>query len=408
MAQTKLGTPLTMAPELLNDKANYTSKADLWGIGVVFYQLLFGDPPFFALSIGELSLNIQKNSGPNLKLPTKINAVSQEVEDLLRKLLQADPANRISWNDFFCHVVFEDRNRAEDKKKVGQFLGNFLIKNASKMNVDKNFEQIRNHGYENPKPLDPLQLNIEKDTMKITEESTPNSKVNVMSEKMAAQETYKENAFRYFHEKNKILFIFLTVKQLRQVMKNVEFQQHAPAIYILILCLAKKGIILSELNVMSLKKGNNIFGLPQFESFIQTDNCAMAIKSLLEDQPSLFEYFNYLKNKTNEVTLNAQDTSMIQSLNEPYVYLPTLDQMSKSKYDELRGIAPPNALNENQTLRHDYLLVLVYTLYAIKSEPHFPYSEKGKKFEWETFRQRHENMNDVQLKALIDVLNQGH
>lgn len=313
MAQTKLGTPLTMAPELLNDKANYTSKADLWGIGVVFYQLLFGDPPFFALSIGELSLNIQKNSGPNLKFPMKINPISGDVEDLLRKLLQADPNNRISWNDFFCHVVFEDRNRAEDKKKVGQFLGNFLIKNASKMNVDKNFEQIRNNGYENPKPLDPLQLNIEKDTMKITEESTPNSKVNVMSEKMAAQEMYKENAFRYFHEKNKILFIFLTVKQLRQVMKNIEFNQHAPAIYILILCLAKKGIILSELNVMSLKKGNNIFGLPQFTNFIQTDNCAMAIKSLLEDQPSLFEYFNYLKNKTNEVTLNTQDTSMIQS-----------------------------------------------------------------------------------------------
>jgi len=53
MAQTKLGTPLTMAPELLNDTGKYTSKADLWGIGVVFYQLLFGDPPFFALSIGE-------------------------------------------------------------------------------------------------------------------------------------------------------------------------------------------------------------------------------------------------------------------------------------------------------------------------------------------------------------------
>lgn len=135
--------------------------------------------------------------GPNLKFPMKINPISSDVEDLLRKLLQADPNNRISWNEFFCHVVFEDRNRAEDKKKVGQFLGNFLIKNASKMNVDKNFELIRNNGYENPKPVDPLQLNIEKDTMKITEESTPNSKVNVMSEKMAAQEMYKENAFRY-------------------------------------------------------------------------------------------------------------------------------------------------------------------------------------------------------------------
>jgi len=105
---------------------------------------------------------------------------------------------------------------------------------------------------------------------------------------------------------------------------------------------------------MSLKKGNNIFGLPQFDQFIQTENCAMAIRSLLEDQPSLFEYFNYLKNKTNEVRLSTQDTNMIQSLNEPYVYLPTLDQMSKAKYDELRNIPPPGILNQDQNLRRDY------------------------------------------------------
>jgi len=102
-------------------------------------------------------MTIQKNSGDKLKIPVKINKISTEAEDLLRKLLQADPANRISWNDFFCHTIFEDKNRTEDKKKVGQFLGNFLIKNASKMNVDKNFEQIRKDGYENPEVLNPLQ-----------------------------------------------------------------------------------------------------------------------------------------------------------------------------------------------------------------------------------------------------------
>jgi len=38
VTKTKLGTPITMAPELLNSNGGvYTSKADLWSIGVCFY-----------------------------------------------------------------------------------------------------------------------------------------------------------------------------------------------------------------------------------------------------------------------------------------------------------------------------------------------------------------------------------
>lgn len=51
MTSTKLGTPLTMAPELLMDKGSYNSKADLWSIGVVTYQLLVGEPPFFGMTM---------------------------------------------------------------------------------------------------------------------------------------------------------------------------------------------------------------------------------------------------------------------------------------------------------------------------------------------------------------------
>ena len=73
-----------MAPELLTDANSYTSKADLWGIGVVFYQLMFGDPPFFALSINELIGCIKKVSGQNLKIPRNINNISKDAEDILK------------------------------------------------------------------------------------------------------------------------------------------------------------------------------------------------------------------------------------------------------------------------------------------------------------------------------------
>lgn len=57
IAQTKLGSPITMAPELLNSeagKASYTNKLDLWSIGICFYEMLFGDVPWDTTSLTEL------------------------------------------------------------------------------------------------------------------------------------------------------------------------------------------------------------------------------------------------------------------------------------------------------------------------------------------------------------------
>ena len=45
VARTKLGSNLTMAPEVMRNQP-YGFEADIWSIGVVFYQLLEGTYPF--------------------------------------------------------------------------------------------------------------------------------------------------------------------------------------------------------------------------------------------------------------------------------------------------------------------------------------------------------------------------
>lgn len=60
MAKTMLGSPIYMAPEVLRGQ-NYTTKADIWSLGVVLYQMLFGICPYQSKSIAMLISTISNN-----------------------------------------------------------------------------------------------------------------------------------------------------------------------------------------------------------------------------------------------------------------------------------------------------------------------------------------------------------
>lgn len=74
VAVTNLGTPMTMAPELLlsNSNKSYSSKADLWSLGVCFYHMLYGKMPFEAKTYEALKNKVRLYSGDNTKFPSHI------------------------------------------------------------------------------------------------------------------------------------------------------------------------------------------------------------------------------------------------------------------------------------------------------------------------------------------------
>lgn len=97
LAQTLCGSPLYMAPEIINSQ-EYTVKSDLWSVGMILYEMVYGTSPYFdAINIIDLIKKI--NTQPILYT----DRVSPECNELLQNLLQKDPAERFNWDEFFSH-----------------------------------------------------------------------------------------------------------------------------------------------------------------------------------------------------------------------------------------------------------------------------------------------------------------
>ena len=97
---SNVGTLIYMAPEILKgEKYNY--KCDLWSIGVIIYRLKFVKSPFNGQTETALIHNI--NDFNNNKIRKTGN---EELDDLIKRLLEKDYRKRINWDEYFNHPFF--------------------------------------------------------------------------------------------------------------------------------------------------------------------------------------------------------------------------------------------------------------------------------------------------------------
>eukprot|EP01055_Gregarina_sp_Pseudo9_P005901 Gregarina_sp_Pseudo_9__5900@NODE_932_length_2053_cov_149_630089_g874_i0_p1_GENE_NODE_932_length_2053_cov_149_630089_g874_i0NODE_932_length_2053_cov_149_630089_g874_i0_p1_ORF_typecomplete_len561_score109_39Pkinase/PF00069_25/1_6e83Pkinase_Tyr/PF07714_17/9_3e53EFhand_7/PF13499_6/7_5e13EFhand_7/PF13499_6/7_1e16EFhand_1/PF00036_32/0_0013EFhand_1/PF00036_32/0_00019EFhand_1/PF00036_32/1_1e05EFhand_1/PF00036_32/8_4e08EFhand_6/PF13405_6/0_00083EFhand_6/PF13405_6/4_8EFhand_6/PF13405_6/2_3e08EFhand_6/PF13 len=118
----RLGTAYYIAPEVLRKK--YDEKCDVWSCGVILYILLCGYPPFGGASDQEILKRVEK--GKFSFDPAEWGNISSDVKDLIKHMLEYDPARRISAEEALRHKWIKKMSDKRDAKVEAPVLFNAL------------------------------------------------------------------------------------------------------------------------------------------------------------------------------------------------------------------------------------------------------------------------------------------
>jgi len=320
---TMLGSPLNMAPEVL-DGAMYNNKADIWSIGTVFYELLFGRPPFLASNMIELMKNIKQKK---LDIPKKINNISPEAEDALRKMLTVDPHERIDWDELFKHPItfyreekikkeLEDTLKAHDLNlvlNISKFYinNNKVVQHVADINKKQDLnnytrEVARGQKKEQYKgPIFNEDKNREDDEEKKREEPKSSQKGNETDNSdladLTTQETMREsliktvkrNSNRILHERNK--YVFLASVAEDAISKGLDLSEYAGFV------LVKKLLMMIDTLKVNLTNNVNMFKLEEWGHYVKTKEYK-AILDYIKGEFDVFEvYYNCMFDRITNV-----------------------------------------------------------------------------------------------------------
>ncbi|KAG1782443.1 kinase-like domain-containing protein [Suillus placidus] len=112
-ANTYVGTPYYMSPELMQERA-YDSKSDIWSLGCLIYELCALKPPFHeAKTHAELSIFIR-----NGRIPPLPKGYSQALSSVIKAMLSLNPAMRPSAAQLLQHERLELVFKVSETEKM--------------------------------------------------------------------------------------------------------------------------------------------------------------------------------------------------------------------------------------------------------------------------------------------------
>ena len=106
--KTKVSSPQYLSPEMIEEK-RYTNKADIWCLGLTFYQLMILDYPFEGSTDEEKHKNILE--GKKKEIPEDCN-YGEDFIEIINQMLSKKEDDRPSANDILQKGIIKTRTES--------------------------------------------------------------------------------------------------------------------------------------------------------------------------------------------------------------------------------------------------------------------------------------------------------
>lgn len=144
MMTTTCGTPMYMAPEILDNSVGYSHQCDIWSIGIIMFILLSRKTPFEADSEDELYEKIKagdiKFEGPEWE------NISESAKTLIKCMVKVDPAARITAKEIKDHHWVRgdsnDNSNDDDQMTVIEMMKMFHRENLPQADVEIKLTEV--------------------------------------------------------------------------------------------------------------------------------------------------------------------------------------------------------------------------------------------------------------------------
>ncbi|GEQ67050.1 hypothetical protein JCM33374_g713 [Metschnikowia sp. JCM 33374] len=137
LLETSCGSPHYASPEIVAGKNYHGAPSDIWSCGIILFALLTGHLPFDDENIRRLLMKVQNGK---FIMPKEI---SWEAKDLISRMLQVNPRDRISIENILAHPLLKKYPDPPTSSMDDRLVSSSSIKHISSVDeIDK--EILRN------------------------------------------------------------------------------------------------------------------------------------------------------------------------------------------------------------------------------------------------------------------------
>ncbi|CAD8156581.1 unnamed protein product [Paramecium octaurelia] len=305
-----LGTLGTMAPEIIEFKP-YGILADMFSIGAIYYQMLFGVLPFSIKSYNDFLRDVKSNQPNFARNNIKISKESQE---LLIRMLNPEPKLRLQWNQLYESPLFSNQviNPALCQLTVEQVVAKQVDLKMNKQVYQQNQQKFDN--INNQDMIKKLQSDVPKLEHKQVQDNSNDEKLlqEALKQKQMQQQKTNDlnNVFeKYLNERNTLVFLGTVLHEIHQRKHTQNTNVFLPAFII-----SKKLIIEMNRFLEVLKTQRNIYNCAYFFELYTFPQFNAFIKLCEEDYQIQMAHYNVIQQQLQIILQQMQNQA-----NEKYI-----------------------------------------------------------------------------------------